>query len=327
MGSVARLGEAVLKGLEEALPGLRETVSRKLALVVGSMLEAGTANTAALANLLPIETSRSDMRQQWLTRLLRNPLLSKEEVMGPFAIKALEKAAEQGQRILLSMDQTELGDRFAVLMVSVRVGDRALPLAWVCEPGKANIGFSGQKALLSLVNSWLPEGASRPIMLADRFYPSKSLLVWLKNAGWSYRLRLKGNLSVACGDPSISKTRDLVQAGVERYQPGVLLFDDEEPTNIGVLWDEGHKEPWIIAMDATPNRASTMDYAARWSIEPMFSDFKSRGFGLEATQLKHADRLERLILVMALALHWCVEVGRREAQNHPTPTEKKPNIS
>ena len=39
----------------------------------------------------------------------------------------------------------------------------------------------------------------------------------------------------------------------------------------------------------------------------MFSDFKSRGFGIEDTQLRYADRLDRLILVMSLALYYyCV---------------------
>jgi hypothetical protein len=54
----------------------------------------------------------------------------------------------------------------------------------------------------------------------------------------------------------------------------------------------------------------------------MFSDFKGRGFNLEDSQLQHADRLERLVLIMALAMYWCVRVGRDEALNHPTPLEK-----
>jgi hypothetical protein len=70
-------------------------------------------------------------------------------------------------------------------------------------------------------------------------------------------------------------------------------------TNVGILHDTGHKEPWIIAMDCPPTRATVLDYAARWAIEPTFSDFKSRG----CSQLKHADRLERLLLIMALAMH------------------------
>ncbi len=76
-------------------------------------------------------------------------------------------------------------------------------------------------------------------------------------------------------------------------------------------------------MDCRPTRTAVLDYAARWGIEPMFSDFKSRGFELEDSQLGQADRLERLVLIMALAMHWCVCVGRTEAANHPTPLEKK----
>ncbi|MGZ5031128.1 MAG: transposase, partial [Methylobacter sp.] len=63
----------------------------------------------------------------------------------------------------------------------------------------------------------------------------------------------------------------------------------------------GHAEPWMIAMDCPPTRAAVLDYSVRWSIEPMFSDFKSRGFELENSQLRQADRLERLVLIMALA--------------------------
>ena len=55
----------------------------------------------------------------------------------------------------------------------------------------------------------------------------------------------------------------------------------------------------------------------------MFSDFKSRGFQLEDTQLRAADRLDRLLVIMALAMYWCVRVGQEEARDHPTPLEKK----
>jgi hypothetical protein len=48
----------------------------------------------------------------------------------------------------------------------------------------------------------------------------------------------------------------------------------------------------------------------------MFSDFKSRGFGIEDTQLRYADRL---ILVMALY----VAVSTGQAVHCPTPSEKK----
>jgi hypothetical protein len=77
-------------------------------------------------------------------------------------------------------------------------------------------------------------------------------------------------------------------------------------------------------MDCLPIKARVLDYGLRWGIEPMFSDFKSRGFGLEETQLQVPERLDRLILVIALAMYWCVRCGREDAFQAPTPTEKKP---
>jgi hypothetical protein len=88
----------------------------------------------------------------------------------------------------------------------------------------------------------------------------------------------------------------------ERYLPNVRLFGQSAVmTNIGILHEAGHPEPWIIAMDCPPTRAAVLDYGSRWAIEPTFSDFKSRGFQLEDSQWEQADRLERLILIRALA--------------------------
>ena len=49
----------------------------------------------------------------------------------------------------------------------------------------------------------------------------------------------------------------------------------------GELKEIGNEEAWIIAMSQKPHFYRGLDYGMRWCIEPMFSDFKSRGFGLE----------------------------------------------
>ena len=79
--------------------------------------------------------------------------------------------------------------------------------------------------------------------------------------------------------------------------------------------EKGHDEPWIIAMDALPSKTTVLDYGLRWGIESMFSDMKSRGFGLEDTHLLRSKRVTRLILVLAIAMHWAVIVGI--PQQHP----------
>jgi hypothetical protein len=74
-------------------------------------------------------------------------------------------------------------------------------------------------------------------------------------------------------------------------------------------------------MSDLPRFLNTLEYGKRWGIGPMFSDFKSRGFGLEHTQIRYADRIDRLILVMSLALYWGFCTGQYEATDHATPGE------
>ena len=322
MGTVQKLAEKVKEGLQAAHPKLRQTVINKLALTVGAMREAQTPNTSELANVLPVPTERQDIREQWLRRLLTNPLLESAAMLEPFARTVLEEAARNGQTVLLSLDQTDLSDRFAVLMLAVQVGDRSLPLAWQVEAGAANIGFAGQQVLLERVRGWLPTGAT-VLLLGDRFYPSAELFAWLQRYGWQYRLRLKGNLTVDTGFGETT-TGELADGVTERYLPEVRLFHRGVPTNLGILHEAGHETPWIIAMDCQPNQAAVRDYGSRWVIEPLFSDFKSRGFQLEDTQLRAPERLDRLILIMTLAMYWCVRIGRHDALYNPTPFEKKP---
>jgi len=76
-------------------------------------------------------------------------------------------------------------------------------------------------------------------------------------------------------------------------------------------------------MSDAPGYLTTLEYSARWGIEPMFSDFKSRGFGLEQSQLRTPERLARLLLVMSLALYFAVSTGLWDATANPTVDEKK----
>ena len=89
-----------------------------------------------------------------------------------------------------------------------------------------------------------------------------------------------------------------------------------------MVHEPGRPEPWIIALCEPPTVHRAFDYGLRWGIEAMFSDFKTRGFGLEDGQLRRPERLARLILVMALALHWAVSTGMWDAARQPLPAEK-----
>jgi hypothetical protein len=126
------------------------------------------------------------------------------------------------------------------------------------------------------------------------------------------------------GRGDITYTADLARWVTVHLEPGARLFQEGIETNIGVWHEPGHAEPWIIAMEFPPTPAAVRDDGLRWGIEPMFSDFKSRGFGLEDTQLRCPERVARLVLILTLAMYWCVETGCRDAYESPIPLEKKP---
>ena len=65
----------------------------------------------------------------------------------------------------------------------------------------------------------------------------------------------------------------------------------------------------VIATDRMPESAIA-DYALRWSIETLFGMFKSRGFCLEETNMREAERLKKLFALLTIALCWAVKVGR-----------------
>ena len=317
MNGIKEIAESLSSELKHRLPKQRKTQRTKLALLVATMLDVRSANLMDLAAGLPRDADRTDMRYQWIVRLLGNPLVISDEVMEPFAREVLERAAAGGEPLSLILDQSKMSDRHQVLMLALRWGERALPLAWRVEATEGAIGFDTQQALLEAVVPWLPEQAGVRL-LGDRFYGTADLIGWCQERGWDYRLRLKGNLAVfdAAGRTTTGQcAKDRVY-----YLEDVELTGRRARTHIGIIHDPGHAEPWIIAMSEKPGYLRTLEYSARWGIEPMFSDFKSRGFGIEDTQLRYADRLDRLILVMALALYVAVSTGQWDAVHHPTPS-------
>jgi len=322
--AVVELAAGISADLQRRLPGQRKTQRDKLALLIATMLDARTANLMALAAALPRPAERADMRYQWVARFIDNPLVDCDAVMEPFAREVLDRAASAG-RVVLIMDQTKASDRHQILMLSLRFGERALPLAWRVEATQGAIGFAVQKDLLDTVAAWLTP-QMHVCLMADRFYGTPDLIAFAIDKGWDYRLRVKSNLRVFAGGRKTSLAEHVTDR--RPYLLNVGLTHRRVITNIGIINEPGHAEPWIIAMSDAPGYLTTLDYSARWGIEPMFSDFKSRGFGLEQSQLRTPERLARLLLVMSLALYFAVSTGLWDAATNPTVDEKKaPSVS
>jgi len=249
---IAVWAEGIKADLRQRLPGQRKTQRDKLSLLIATMLHVRSANLVELASGLPRQSDRWDMGYQWISRFLANDLVSCDAVMQPFASEILARLAETGDPVPLILDQSKVSERHQVLMLSVRWGERALPVAWRVEETDGAIGFAVQKGLLDAVRGWLP--AETAVTLhGDRFYGTPDLIKWCQDHGWDYRLRLKGNLLVwpdaerpSGVGPRKATTGDLALSGV-RYFQDVALTSRRVGTNIGIIHDAGHAEPCEIA--------------------------------------------------------------------------------
>ncbi len=324
MTGLEAVAQAIAEDMERRLPKQRKTQRRKLATLTAALLSERTVNLMDLGHALPIRSSNPGTRYQWIKRTLANDLIVPAEVMAPYACQVLENASANGRQPILIIDQSQATrlHRHEMVMVAVRVGGRALPLAWCVRKTAGAIGFSEQRRLLDTVAAWVPDGV-RPVLMGDRFYGSPDLIAWCAEAGWDWRLRLKGGLLVHDRDGGETTLAECFERG-EWLLTDVTVTERRVATHVAMIHEPGHPEPWMIAMSQRPTGHRALDYGLRWGIEAMFSDIKTRGFNLEDSQLRRADRIERLILILALALYWAVSTGMWDAADNPSAAEKKP---
>ena len=319
-GGIAHLAGYIERDLEIRETSLHKPHIASLADLAACALTSKSVNTGEWISILPRKCDDKS-KERFISRVLSNPLIKPLEVMEGFVPELIEMMGSSGKTVVLMMDQSKVSNGFECLMISARTGDRAIPFAWRVVKTEGNIGFEDQRLLLDWLKAVAPKDI-KILLSADRFYGTQALIEWCREAKWQYRIRLKSNLNLRHegGDLTTGEAVSLKLSGLESAQlKGVQ-------TNIGILHEKGHKEPWIIAMDCKPTKYRTLDYGMRWGIESLFSDFKSRGFGITQTHLGHADRIERLILVLTLGYYWAASTGMEPPKIKPRVTKKKPTV-
>jgi hypothetical protein len=79
-------------------------------------------------------------------------------------------------------------------------------------------------------------------------------------------------------------------------------------------WQASFDEPlYLITNLLEPYQALDL-YKTRYLLETIFSDYKSRGFGLESSHLSCPKRLSRLLIACALAYWWLTYLGVKAQQ-------------
>lgn len=218
------------------------------------------------------------------------------------------------QRPLLLVDETKLGDRIGVMVVSLAFEQRAIPLVWRCYRANCASDYPQQGQvllvwqLIARVLAVIPISC-RPVVQMDRgMAQSEAMLRALKQLGVSYLVRLKGYTRFTGRRGHRQLLRDMVKPGeYVRCHGKVFKREKQVTVQVVLVWELGQREPWCLATN-DPSLSHGW-YARRMWQEESFRDLKSGGWQWEASRIRHPERMERYILVLALAYAWMLSLG------------------
>lgn len=250
-------------------------------------------------------------------RLFNNPRYEGRELFNEIVkyIISNYKFSHNDKRVHIIIDHMYSKDNYTALLLSMRIGKQGFPIYFECFEGVNNpIAFADSTIIKAIdaVNEIFKDYDFDLIFLADRWFNSSSLLSHIDSLGYTYVIRLKGNLSTLVFDDKEGhrirkQTGDLFSYQFHSvFYENVILYDNNSiTTSIVRSKRSGVKEAWILATNRDPKRA-IKDYGYRFGgIETIFKNQKSNGFYLEdicCASLKYFENLYATICISILLL-------------------------
>lgn len=279
--------------------------------IIVGILQSQSCNLSQIANGLPM-SAKAESRVTLIRRWLMNPQVK----VWMFYKKVLEHVLSGWSAVeaIIILDGVMVfGDRWQIFRVSLQHGCRAIPIAWTIVEGKGLVKVTKLKSMLEEVQKFLKKYVKQVTFLADAGFRDCDWAQLCLKLGWNYAIRVACNTYVTLPDGTSERLDHLVPVNCNRYFQNVLLTRETKlQTNVSVTWTTDKKgEPEMVAIitDQIACRARLREYDGRMSIEQSFRDDKSGGFDMEHTRLQHAERIDHLLLAMAIATLWCHELG------------------
>ena len=248
-------------------------------------------------------------------RLLSNPAL---DVWALFAHWVPHVVAAH-TAIVVALDWTDFdADGHATIMLSlVTAHGRALPLVWRSVSKARLKGHRNryEDEVLLRLHEVLPAGV-RVTVLADRGFGDQALYAALRDFGFDFVVRFRGNVTVESRTGETRRADDWVRANATiRQLRGARVTQDRTPLDLVVcVQARGMQAPWCLAVgSATLTAAQAVRlYGRRFTIEEAFRDVKDPryGLGLSTTHIGDPRRRDRLLLICAMAMTLLTLLGR-----------------
>lgn len=309
--------------LRAFLPDVHGHRSKALACCVLGVVLAGTTRLPRVAEaLVGVSAAKTPSIERRLSRFLANPQI----IVVPLWTRLIGHclAFWRDRRLVFVLDATALDERATVLYLGLLVHSRLLPVRWQVLPVHEPWEQRQWAVVATLLDRVIPYlGAADCTLLADRGLVGHPLVQVCVQRGWHYILRVSAAHTCQPTRGRWAHTwipcqRLVPRRGRQWY--GVVRLWQERPllAQLSATWEPGQKAPWIVVSDRPAGRQRVRAYARRMRVEATFQDRKRRGWVLEGTVIAERTRLDRLLLVLVLALWWlahlaasCVHHGPR----------------
>lgn len=281
--------------------------------IVVGILQAQSVALPKIAVYIPWQV-QAESRLTTIRRWLKNLRVESWGFYRPVLEHALQDWRTVEATVILDGVMV-FGDRLQIFRLSLVHGRRAIPLTWKVIPGKGLTQVETLAAMLTQAAEFLRPRVKRVCFLADRGFRDCDWAQLCRKLGWHYAIRVPCNTIVRLPNGRERRIDELgIQPGQRGYFQNVLLTHKAKLcAHLAVTWTEGDDQhpPELLAIISDRRACGTRlrEYGLRMDIEESFRDDKSGGFDLAHTRLQHADRLERLLLAVAIATLWCHELG------------------
>lgn len=258
----------------------------------------------------PDEVQAASKTRQF-SRWLHNDKIKPSLIYRPLIKEAL--ANWEHHKLYVALDTSLLWNRFVIVRLALVYRGRAIPLAWCVLPGQsAMVALQHYAHLLREVAPLLPVG-SQVVLLADRGFVDVELMKLARDLGWGFRIRAKTSLWVRRATKGKRKLKALLPPrGHAIFYHNVWITEKGfGPVHLALahVHTENGYETWAIISDDPTDMETFDEYGLRFDIEENFLDDKSAGFQLESSEIRDAEALSRLCLILATATLYLVSTG------------------
>jgi hypothetical protein len=302
---------------------LRLSQSKTLAELVAAATQVSRVSLAAIGRCLTGPTAaKHRIKRTW--RLVANQGVVVSDAMSGLVrrlVKRYQKLQRRGRsrrpQLLIAFDWTEIRQFHTLMAAAVQAG-RAVPLLWATYPewvlhkSQNNL----EEGLLRLLRTMIPEEVE-VVLLADRGFGRTELARTCQQLGLHYVIRITPEVWIEGSSYRGKLSRYPVRKGMYRLLTEVRYRrKDSVVQHVAVCWKVGlpkkRDEPWFLMTDLRWKvERLTELYGKRMTVEELFRDGKNKrnGWSLRHTKITKAERLDRLLLILALAYWLLVGLG------------------